>query len=250
MSEEAVFTHGKEFLVALNRGLQQFDVYENNTDSRSTSKDFQAILDSDEKATTYWFNSHTSYSLKYDHSSYQNLDDDKHLMSFGSIEQYENDHIVHCDHENPTQVGAILIGSSHGSWAKVNEVEQDVARSLKNLLLHPSHLAARVDKGLTLLRQVVSTESYDVIGHKVCSKLHTVSIHPLELFNTMRMKSIADSPYQHVYGVSNPPHDADHPRGATAQKRQTRSALSSIVTLTTQRNRVSLKRVFCFTARG
>jgi hypothetical protein len=228
LSPEAVFTHGKELLVAISSGLQEFDVYENENAHGKNSEDVPIFLESDVETRTYSHDTHTSYSLKYDISSYHNLDEDRNMLSFGSIQQYEDNHIVHCGHENPTPVGAILVGSSHGSWAKANAVQQDVARSLSNLLLHPSHLTTRIDKGLTLLRQVVRTENYDGTGSEVCSKLHTVSIHPLELFRTMRIKTIADSPFQHVY--SNPKPNTEHPNGAIALKKQTRKVLSSIVT--------------------
>ena len=146
-------------------------------------------------------------------------------MSFGSIRQFEDNHIVHCDSKNPTPVGAILVGSSRGSWAKKNEMENNVARTLSNLLLHPSHLAVRVDKGLTLLRQVVRVESFETTGNEVCTKLHTESIHPLELFEAMTIKSIAESPFQHVYSGRNP----DPVAGASAPEGQSRKVMSDIV---------------------
>lgn len=148
-------------------------------------------------------------------------------MSFGSIRQFEDNHIVHCHHENqnPTPVGTILVGSSHGSWAKENEVEHSVAHTLSNLQLHPSHLAVRVDKGLTLLRQVLRVERYESTGNEICTKLHTESIHPLELFKTMRIQSIAESPFEHMYSGSNP----DSSTRASASTKQARKARSSIV---------------------
>ena len=224
-SRDAVFTHGKEFLDAISHGLQQFDVYENKTAATYDAKDFVELRNSDGKVDTYSYDSHTSYSLKYDVSSYHNLDDVERLMSFGLIRQFEDNHIVHCDHGSPILIGAILIGSSHGSWAKENDVENYVARTLSSLLLHPSHLAVRVDKGLTLLRQVVRTESFDSTGNEVCTKLHTESIHPLELFKTMRIESIAESPFQHMYSGSNP----DPSIETTAPTKQTRKAMSAIV---------------------
>ena len=225
LSRDAVFTHGKEFLDAVNHGHQQFDVYENKTAATYDAKDFVELRNSDGKVDTYSYDSHTSYSLKYDVSWYHNLDDVERLMSFGSIRQFEDNHIIHCDHESPILIGAILVGSSHGSWAKENDVENYVARTLSSLLLHPSHLAVRVDKGLTLLRQVVHTEKFDSTGNEVCTKLHTESIHPLELFKTMRIESIAESPFQHMYSGSNP----DPSNETTAPTKQTRKVMSAIV---------------------
>ena len=224
-SRDAIFTHGKELLDAINHGHQQFDVYENKSAITYDAKDFFELRNSGGKIGTYSYDSHTSYTLKYEVSSYHNLDDDERLMSFGSIRQFEDNHIVHCNHENPTLVGAILVGSSHGPWAKKNDVEHNVAHALSNLLLHPSHLAVRVDKGLTLLRQVVGTESFETTGNEVCTKLHTESIHPLELFKTMRIESIADSPFQHMYSGGNPGPST----GASAPTKQTRKAMSEIV---------------------
>ena len=224
-SRDAVFTHGKEFLNAISHGLQQFDVYEKKSASSYESENFFDLRDSDGTISTYSYDSHTSYSLKYNVANYHNLDDVKRLMSFGSILQFVDNHIVHCDHENPTLVGTILVGSSHGSWAKNNEVEHHVAHTLNNLLLHPSHLAVRVDKGLTLLRQVVRTENFESSGNKFCTKLHTESIHPVELFATMEIKTIAESPFQHMYGGSNL-----HPStGMSAPSKQTRKMKSSFV---------------------
>ena len=225
MSDEAVFTHGKQFLDTIGRKLQQFDVYENKSATSYDTEDFFDLRKSDGKINTYAFDSRTSYSLRHAASSYLNLDDNRHLMSFGSIRQFEDNHIVHCGHENPTPVGAILVGSSHGSWAKKNDMEHNVARTLNNLRLDPSHLAVRVDKGLTLLRQVVRTESFETTGNEVCTKLHTESIHPLELFKTMRIESIAESPFQHIYSGSIP----DSAAVASAPGDQSRKAMSSIV---------------------
>jgi hypothetical protein len=187
-SSEAVFVHGKEFLSSISVGLQKFVVYENNTERA----DLHNLNSYEEMASTFLYDSHTSYSLKHDLSVYRNLDNENHLLSFGSIREYEDNHIVQCGYDNPTAYGTILVGSSHGSWARNQAVEQDVARTLGNLLLHPVHLATRIDKGLTLLRKVIRTEEHQGNGTEVCSKLHTEPIHPLELFSTMRITSIGE----------------------------------------------------------
>jgi hypothetical protein len=195
-----VFFHGKEFLRSISLGLKKFDVYENNTETA----DVHNLNRYEDMASTYLYDSHTEYSLKHDPSSYRNLDNENHLLSFGSIREYEDNHIVQCGYDKPTVDGTILVGSSHGSWAKDQAVEQDVARTLGNLLLHPVHLATRIDKGLTLLRKVIRIEEHQGIDNEVCSKLHTESLHPLELFSTMRITSIGESPFQHVYSNEDP----------------------------------------------
>jgi hypothetical protein len=195
-----VFFHGKEFLRSISLGLKKFDVYENNTETA----DVHNLNRYEDMASTYLYDSHTEYSLKHDPSSYRNLDNENHLLSFGSIREYEDNHIVQCGYDKPTADGTILVGSSHGSWAKDQAVEQDVARTLGNLLLHPVHLATRIDKGLTLLRKVIRIEEHQGIDNEVCSKLHTESLHPLELFSTMRITSIGESPFQHVYSNEDP----------------------------------------------
>jgi hypothetical protein len=205
LSSEAVFFHGKEFLLSIQIGLEKFDVYENNT----ATADLHNLNRYEDMVSTYLYDSHTSYSLKNDLSSYRNLDDKNHLLSFGSIREYEDNYIVQCGFDKPIIEGTILVGSSHGSWARDQAVEQDVARTLGNLLLHPTHLATRIDKGLTLLRKVIRTEQHQGIGDEVCSKLHTESIHPLELFSTMRIKSIGESPFQHVYSKEDPTQRTD-----------------------------------------
>jgi hypothetical protein len=199
-SSEAIFVHGREFLKSISLGLKKFDVYENNTETA----DLHNLNKYDEMASTYLYDSHTEYSLKHDPSNYRSLDNENHLLSFGSIREYEDNHIVQCGFDKPTADGTILVGSSHGSWARDQSVEQDVARTLGNLLLHPVHLATRIDKGLTLLRKVIRTEMHQGIGNEVCSKLHTESLHPLELFSTMRITSIGESPFQHIYSKVDP----------------------------------------------
>ena len=188
------------FLDSIGKGLSKFDVYENNT----ATTDLYNLNSYEEMASTYLYDSHTSYSLKYDLSAYHNLDDKSHMMSFGSIRDFGDHHVVQCGFEKNTAAGAILVGSSRGSWAKYNGVELDVARTLSNLQLPPSHLATRIDRGLTLLRKVVRTEEHPGSGNEVCSKLHTVAIHPLELFSKMRTKIIGESPFQHVYSENDP----------------------------------------------
>lgn len=220
---EAVFTHGRELLAAINLGLQQFDVYENKSASDNlSSHSFQPI-------NTYSYDSHSSYSLLLHHSSYRNLDNSIHQSSFGSIRQYEDNHITHCDHDESIKVGDFLIGSSEGSWAKENAVERDVFRTIENLSLHPLHLETRIEKGLTLLRQVTRTETVDQSGFTKCSKLHTVSIHPLELFESMRQESKADSPFQHIYRGKDPTEYADTQRNQSNSTQRTRKELSRIV---------------------
>lgn len=94
-------------------------------------------------------------------------------------------------------------------------VEQDVARILSNLQLPPTHLATRIDRGLTLLRKVVRTEEHPGSGNEICSKLHTVAIHPLELFSKMRTKTIGESPFQHVYSEDDPLQEMNQARKRT-----------------------------------
>lgn len=205
LSSEAVFLHGKEFLLSIRVGLKKFDVYENNT----ATANLYNLNRYEDMVSTYLYDSHTSYSLKHDLSSYRNLDDKNHLLSFGAIREYEDNYIVQCGFDKATTEGTILVGSSHGSWARDQAVEQDVARTLGNLLLHPTHLATRIDKGLTLLRKVIRTEQHQGIGDEICSKLYTEPIHPLELFSTMRIKSIGESPFQHVYSMEDPTQRTD-----------------------------------------
>jgi hypothetical protein len=200
MSSEAIFFHGKEFLRSISLGLQKFDVYENNTETA----DLHNLNRYEDMASSYLYDSHTEYSLKRDPSSYRNLDNEDHLISFGTIREYEDNHIVQCGYDKPTADGTILVGSFHGSWARDQAVEQDVARTLSNLVLHPVHLATRIDNGLTLLRKVVRVEQHQRIGNEACTKLHTENIHPLELFSTMRVTSIGESPFQHVYSKVDP----------------------------------------------
>jgi hypothetical protein len=200
LSSEAVFIHGKEFLGSISLGLKKFDVYENKTETA----DLHHLNKYEEMSSTYLYDSHTEYSLKHDPSNYRNLDNENHMLSFGTIREYEDNHIVQCGYDKSTADGTILVGSSHGSWARDQAVEQDVARTLGNLMLHPVHLATRIDKGLTLLRKVTRTEMHYGIGSEVCSKLYTESIHPLELFSTMRITTIGESPFQHVYSKVDP----------------------------------------------
>jgi hypothetical protein len=94
-------------------------------------------------------------------------------------------------------------------------VEQDVARTLSNLQLPPTHLAARIDRDLTLLRKVGRTEEHPGSGNEVCSKLHTVAIHPLELFPKMRTKTIGESPFQIVYSEDDPLQEMNQARTRT-----------------------------------
>ena len=199
------------FLNSIGKGLSNFDVYENNT----ATTDLYNLNSYEEMASTYLYDSHTSYSLKYDLSAYHNLDDKSHMMSFGSIREFDDHHVVQCGFEKNTAAGAILVGSSRGLWAKYNGVEQDVARTLSNLQLPPTHLAARIDRGLTLLRKVVRTEEHPGSGNEVCSKLHTVAIHPLELFSKMRTKTIGESPFQHVYSEDDPLQEMNQARKRT-----------------------------------
>ena len=202
-SDRAAFTHGKELLQAISLGLSQFEVYEN----RTRTADMINLNDYEEMVTTFLYDSHTSYSLLSDPSMYINLDDPKHLASFGTIRELSDSHVIQCGHSKLVADGTFLVGSSQGSWALEPSVAHEIARSMAHL--HPDHLVERKEKGLTMIRVVVRTEeyrididnadSYDGTGAEMCSKLLTESIHPLELFSRMRLKTITESPFQHIY---------------------------------------------------
>jgi hypothetical protein len=64
--------------------------------------------------------------------------------------------------------------------------------------LHHSHFIERNDKGLILLRKIVKSEHIEGGEMKGCTKLHTEDIHPFQLFKSMRIESIGESPFQHT----------------------------------------------------
>ena len=146
------------------------------------------------------YDSRASYSLHSDSSAYVNFDDSRHASLIGSIHEYADGHIIQCGHTQNIPDGTFLIGSARGSWAMNSVIKEAVERSLSHL--PPKHLAMRVEKGLTLLRKVISKESYQT-GHSdspvICSKLHTEDVHPLELFSKMKVESMSKNPFHQKY---------------------------------------------------
>jgi hypothetical protein len=96
-SEEAVFTHDKEFLNAIASGMHSFEVFENKSRNAGLLK----LNDYNEMMKTFVYDTHTSYTLVTDPTSYINLDNHKHLRSFGSITDFSLNHITQCGHERP-----------------------------------------------------------------------------------------------------------------------------------------------------
>lgn len=146
------------------------------------------------------YNSLTSYSLHSDSSVYVNFDDLEHISSFGSVHELGDAHVIQCGKEQSIPDGTFLVGSAIGPWAMNSAVEQAVQRSLAHL--SPSHLATRIEKGLTVLRKVVRQEEITT-SHRgspeVCSKLHTENVHPLELFSKMKIESASSNPFHYKY---------------------------------------------------
>jgi hypothetical protein len=75
--------------------------------------------------------------------------------------------------------------------------------------LHRSHFIERNDKGLILLRKIVKSEVIEDEEMKGCTKLHTEDIHPLQLFESMRIESIGESPFQHTSKERSPEDNID-----------------------------------------
>ena len=194
-SDDAVFTHGKEFLEAISSGLSDFEVFENRT--RTT--DMINLNDYDTMFKTFLYDSHTSYSLRSNPSMYLNLDDPKRMASFGTIHELTDSHVIQCGHDKNIVDGTFLVGTSRGSWASEPVIKNELARSMAHL--HPGHLSERKDKGLTMIRKVTRTEEYltGTATSESCSKLHTESVHPVELFSKMRAQTIIESPFHHIY---------------------------------------------------
>jgi hypothetical protein len=100
--------------------------------------------------------------------------------------------------------------------------------------LHRSHFIERNDKGLVLLRKIVKSERIEDEEMKGCTKLHTEDIHPLQLFESMRIESIGESPFQHTskerYPTDNVDKSVDIESPPGAGVRPDRKALSTIVT--------------------
>ena len=171
-------------------------MYENRT--RTT--DLTNLNDYAAMAKTFLYDSRSSYSLKSDPSNYINLDDMKHMASFGSIHELTDSHIVQCGHKKDIPIGSFLVGSSRGPWSREFGIGEELKRSLAHL--SQSHLEVRKDKGLLIIRKVVRTENYrtnELNYFESCSKLHTENIHPLELFSKMEIQTIAESPFKITY---------------------------------------------------
>ena len=176
--------------------MTDFEVFENKT----RNPEMINLNDYDQMSQSFLYDNHVSYSLLSDLSGYVNLDNEMHSASFGSIHELAESHIIQCGHEQTTSDGTFLVGSSRGSWISSSAIEDALTRSMSHL--SPSHLKAKKDKGLMILRRVVRSEDFrndqgDIV--KNCSKLHTETVHPLELFSKMKMVSISESPFQHTY---------------------------------------------------
>ena len=183
-------------LNALSQGLIDFEVFEN----KARIPEMINVNDYDQMSQSFLYDNHVSYSLLSDLSGYVNLDNEMHSTSFGSIHELAEGHIIQCGHEQTTSDGTFLVGSSRGSWISSSAIEDALTRSMSHL--SPSHLKAKKDKGLVILRRIVRSEDFrndqgDIV--KNCSKIHTETVHPLELFSKMKMVSISESPFQHTY---------------------------------------------------
>ena len=206
-SEEAFFTHGREFLKALSSGLSHFEIFENKTENPEITN----LNDLNDKKRSFLYDSHVSYTLLSDPSSYVNLDNRKHLASFGLIHEVDEGHIIHCGHEQPLSHGTFLVGSARGPWLRNLATEHAVAKLMAHL--PPNHLKERKDKGLIMLRRVVRSEDVEVIRSdikEICSKLFTESVHPMELFSHMKIETISKSPFQYAYMRKNESLEKEH----------------------------------------
>ena len=192
----AFFTYGNEFLKALSLGEKEFTVLE----KKERNEDLSELNKYDAMTKSVLYDSRASYFLHSDSSAYVNFNDLKHASLIGSIHEYADEHIVQCGHTQNIPDGTFLVGSAKGSWAMNSVVEEAVKASLSHL--PPNHLAMRVEKGLTLLRKVISKEVYHT-GHSgslvICSKLHTENVHPLELFSKMKVESMSENPFHQKY---------------------------------------------------
>ena len=208
-SDEALFTHGREFLNALSSGLTHFEIFENKTKNPEMTN----LNDLNDMRTSFLYDSHVSYTLLSDPSGYVNLDNQKHLASFGLIHELAESHITHCGHEQTLSHGTFLVGSARGSWMRDLATEHAMAKLMAHL--SPSHLKERKDKGLTILRRVVRTEEIEVIRSditEICSKLFTESVHPMELFSQMKLETISKSPFQYAQMRKNESLEKENPQ--------------------------------------
>ena len=183
-------------LNALSQGMTDFEVFENMT----RNPEMINLNDYDKMSQSFLYDNHVSYSLLSALSNYVNLDNEMHAASFGSIHELAESHIIQCGHEQTTSDGTFLVGSARGSWINTPAIKHALTRSMAHL--SQSHLKAKKDKGLMILRRVVRSENFrndqgDIV--QICSKLHTETVHPLELFSEMKMVSISESPFQHTY---------------------------------------------------
>lgn len=220
-SNDAVFAHGKEFLEAISRGLIDFEVFENRT--RTT--DLINLNDYNVMSKMFLYDTHTSYSLRSNPSMYLNLDDPKHMASFGSIRELTNSHVIQCGHDKDVVGGTFLVGTSRGSWASESAVEHELARATAHL--PPDHVREMKDRGLTMIRKVIRTAEYHAgsVNSESCSKLHTESVHPVELFSKMRVQTITESPFHHIYRQKQKTADDL----TSPQSQHLRKAMSTIV---------------------
>eukprot|EP01036_Dinobryon_divergens_P022703 gene22703-30985_t len=103
--------------------------------------------------------------------------------------------MVHCNTENLNELstGSFLLGTKAGFW---------YLEAKEHSSAWTQHVHNETDSELALLRRVTYVSKSSIIEHlygRSCYKVHTETIHPLELFLSMRTSTEGDIPYQTAY---------------------------------------------------
>jgi len=172
--------HSSDLFFAVHAGKTEYSVVDSVKDTHEW--DFSSYDDLKNRAL---------YETKTD---YKLLDrvvslDAQHAQA---VQDISPEHFQHCVEEqsHTLQEGDFVIGSSHGAWFK--------SKSVQSRLASAGLLAAHKDDAskhsIALVRRVVSTE----LAADGCRKVITESLHPLEIFESMKIESSGVRPFHDV----------------------------------------------------
>jgi hypothetical protein len=197
------FWHTKDIMAAIGARKHHIEVNSNARTLENTD-----TSDYDSFASQAFHDTTTTYDFSQD-MSFFSLDDHDHATAVMGI---SDDGLLHCPAESTitvdsfhvhANIGDIFIASEHGS-----AVHSKASGHLKAYMSSPS---VSRNKGFLLIRRVVAREVRESVGKKTCMSYRTEDLHPIELFDSFRVQSTAESPFRTEY-FSAP--DTDTPSAA------------------------------------
>lgn len=182
-SDAEPFAHAADLLFAVHQGQASFDVVE--AVKSTEGWDFSDYETLKQKAL---YETKTSYTLLPE-QEHKVVSLDRQLHA-SAVREVSASHLLHCHEQEVLSVGDHVIGSTAGAWFKSAPVQA----SLSSAGFMPRHADA-AKHSLVMARRVLTVSDAQE-GH--CRVVQTESLHPLELFASMRIESAGTRPFHDV----------------------------------------------------